>query len=90
MITFASMSSIPGVPMDIFVIRESVVVPYIQDAYFDHQLPVLPPHVDLVSLTWQAKDGEVSQQSISSSHVREDITIERSYGRSYLSPVCPV
>ena len=46
--------------MDIFVIRESVVVPYLQDAYFDHQLPVLPPHVDLVSLTWQAKDDKVS------------------------------
>ena len=53
----------PGVPMDIFVIRESVVVPYLQDAYFDNQLPVLPPHVDLVSLTWQAKDDDVSRKS---------------------------
>ena len=50
--------------MDIFVIRESVVVPYLQGAYLDDQLPVLPPHVDLVSLTWQAKDDEVSQQLV--------------------------
>ena len=46
--------------MDIFVIREGTVVPYLMDAYFDQRLPVLPPEVDVVRLTWQAKNEMVS------------------------------
>ena len=46
--------------MDIFVIREGTVVPYLMDAYFDQRLPVLPPEVDVVKLTWQAKNEVVS------------------------------
>ena len=46
--------------MDIFVIREGTVVPYLMDAYFDQRLPVLPPEVDVVKLTWQAKNDIVS------------------------------
>ena len=51
---------LPGLPMDIFVIREGTVVPYLMDAYFDQRLPVLPPEVDVVKLTWQAKNDIVS------------------------------
>lgn len=46
--------------MDIYVIREGVVLPYLQDAYIDNQLPVLPPEVHVVKLTWQATDDLVS------------------------------
>ena len=46
--------------MDIFVIREGAVVSYLQDGYFDTQLPVLPPEVHVVRLTWMAKDDMVS------------------------------
>ena len=46
--------------MDIFVIREGTVVQYLMDAYFDQRLPVLPPEVDVVKLTWQAKNDIVS------------------------------
>ncbi len=47
-------------PMDIFVIRQGTVVPYLLDAYFDKTLPVLPPEVDVVKLTWQAPNDIVS------------------------------
>ncbi len=49
--------------MDIFVIRESAVVSYLRDGYFDSQLPVLPPEVHVVRLTWMAKDDLVCKST---------------------------
>ncbi len=47
--------------MDIYVIQEGHVVPYLLDALYDAQLPILPPEVRLVELTWMAEDDFVSQ-----------------------------
>lgn len=44
-----------GVSMDIFIIKNGAVVSYLQDAYFDSQLPILPSEVDFVELTWKAE-----------------------------------
>lgn len=44
-----------GVAMDIYIIRNGAVVSYLQDAYFDSQLPILPSEVDFVELTWKAE-----------------------------------
>lgn len=44
-----------GIPMDIYIIKNGAVVSYLQDAYFDSQLPILPSEVDFVELTWKAE-----------------------------------
>ena len=49
-----------GVPMDIYVVKDGWVVPYLQDAYFDAQLPILPPEVRLVKISWFSHDALVS------------------------------
>ena len=46
--------------MEIFVIREGQVVSFLQEAYVNQHLPVLPPEVHIVKLTWQATDDIVS------------------------------
>ena len=51
--------SISGVPMDVFIVREGIVVSYLQDAYFDQRLPVLPEELLVVQLTWQGRDDFV-------------------------------
>ena len=47
--------------MDIFVIRDGLVVPYIQQAYLDQYLPVLPPEVHYVRLSWMAMEQKVQK-----------------------------
>ena len=46
--------------MDIYVIRDGVVAPYLFDVNIANQLPVLPPEIDLVELKWVAKTELVS------------------------------
>ena len=50
--------------MDIYVIKDGVVVPYLQDAYFGAQLPILPPEVETVEISWFAHDDVVRYRSI--------------------------
>ena len=46
--------------MDIYVVKDAYVVPYLQDAYFDTQLPILPPEVRLVKISWFSHKAVVS------------------------------
>ena len=52
-----------GVPMDIYIIKNGAIASYLQDAYFDSQLPIMPPDVDFVELTWKAEAETVNIQS---------------------------
>ena len=45
--------------MDIYVIVNGRVDPFLQEAYLDAQLPVLPPEVVFVELTWAGPDDLV-------------------------------
>jgi len=48
--------------MDIFIVRNAAVVPYLRDgpAHRDTaQLPVLPPEVTRIEVTWMAEDDVV-------------------------------
>uniref|UniRef100_A0A2P2I3S5 Wnt inhibitory factor 1 n=1 Tax=Hirondellea gigas TaxID=1518452 RepID=A0A2P2I3S5_9CRUS len=42
-----------GYPMEIYVIREGLVLPYILDPNFDSRLPVIPAEVSGFNFTWQ-------------------------------------
>lgn len=43
--------------MDIFIVRNAAVVPYLRDGlHRDAQLPVLPPEVTRIEVTWMAED----------------------------------
>ena len=42
------------------MISEGAVAPYLHDAIYDSALPILPPEVKLVEITWMASDGLVS------------------------------
>lgn len=48
--------------MDIYVIVEGVVLPFLKDAIYDSTLPILPPEVRLVHLTWMAPDKRVRKK----------------------------
>jgi hypothetical protein len=56
----------PGIPMEIYIISDGKVVPYLQHPEFDKSIPVIPPKVDTVNLTWEAGHETVC---ISSLHV---------------------
>ncbi|XP_064606949.1 wnt inhibitory factor 1-like isoform X2 [Liolophura sinensis] len=43
-----------GLPMEIFIIRDGGVAPYLSDPDFDRHIPGIPPQVDTVNLTWEA------------------------------------
>lgn len=53
-----------GVAMDIYIIRHGAVVSYLQDAYLDPQLPILPSEVDFVELTWKAEVEPVRKYNL--------------------------
>lgn len=40
--------------MEIYIISDGKVVPYLQHPEFDKSIPVIPPKVDTVNLTWEA------------------------------------
>lgn len=42
-----------GYPMEIYVIREGRVLPYVLDPHFDTRLPIIPPEVSSFNFTWQ-------------------------------------
>lgn len=46
--------------MDIYVVSEAKVLPYLKDAYFDTQLPILPPEINRVKISWMGPDDKVS------------------------------
>ena len=45
--------------MDIYVVSEGRVLPFLQEAYFDTQLPILPPEINRVRITWMGPDDTV-------------------------------
>jgi hypothetical protein len=46
-----------AIPMDIFIVQNAAVVPYLKDAFHHNtQLPVLPPDVARIEVTWMAED----------------------------------
>lgn len=47
-------NNIIGIPMEIYIISDGKVVPYLQHPEFDKSIPVIPPKVDTVNLTWEA------------------------------------
>ncbi len=50
--------------MDIFVVYDGAVQTYVQDSHFvDAQLPVLPPEVYRVRISWMAPDDVVGHVS---------------------------
>ena len=51
--------------MDIFIVRNSAVVPYLRDGlHRDAQLPVLPPEVTRIEVMWMAEDDVVRMLSL--------------------------
>ena len=47
--------------MDIYIIRNGAIVPYLKDGMRRNaQLPVLPPDVARIEVTWMAEDDVVS------------------------------
>ena len=40
--------------------REGKVLSYLQDALYDTQLPILPPEINSVSISWIGPDDTVS------------------------------
>jgi hypothetical protein len=47
--------------MDIYIIRNGAIVPYLKDGMRRNaQLPVLPPDVARIEITWMAEDDVVS------------------------------
>ncbi|XP_054711110.1 protein shifted-like [Uloborus diversus] len=47
-----------GFPMDIFVITDAAVLPYILDPNFEKYLPVIPSEVNEFKFTWRSPDHE--------------------------------
>ena len=45
--------------MDIYVVSQGRVLEFLQDAHLYPQLPVLPPEINRVRITWMAPDDEV-------------------------------
>ena len=46
--------------MDIFIVRNGAVIPYLRDGqHRNGQLPVLPPEVTRIEVTWMAEDDVV-------------------------------
>jgi hypothetical protein len=51
--------------MDIYIIRNGAIVPYLKDGMRRNaQLPVLPPDVARIEITWMAEDDVVSIYSM--------------------------
>lgn len=59
--------------MDIYIIKNGAVVSYLQESYFDSQLPILPSEVDFVELTWKA-EVEPVREKISDVSIRFMVT----------------
>lgn len=70
----------PGIPMEIYIISDGKVVPYLQHPEFDKSIPVIPPKVDTVNLTWEAGHETVC---ISSLHVCTSPNFFAYYGLIY-------
>lgn len=49
-----------GLRMEIFIIRDGDVAPYLSHPGFDQHIPGIPPQVDTVNLTWEAGEDVVS------------------------------
>ena len=51
--------------MDIFIVRNGAVIPYLRDGlHRDAQLPVLPPEVTRIEVTWMAEDDVVNKKLV--------------------------
>jgi hypothetical protein len=51
--------------MDIYIFRNGAIVPYLKDGMRRNtQLPVLPPDVARIEITWMAEDDVVSIYSM--------------------------
>lgn len=66
--------------MEIYIISDGKVVPYLQHPEFDKSIPVIPPKVDTVNLTWEAGHETVC---ISSLHVCTSPNFFAYYGLIY-------
>ncbi|XP_013385434.1 wnt inhibitory factor 1-like [Lingula anatina] len=47
-----------GIPLQIFIIEAGTVVPFLKMPEFADHFPVIPPEIDMVNLTWEAKNGK--------------------------------
>jgi len=46
--------------MDIYIVRNAAVVPYVREnLHRNAQLPVLPPEITRIEITWMAEDDVV-------------------------------
>jgi len=55
--------------MDIYIVRNGAVIPYLRDGlHRNAQLPVLPPEVTRIEVTWVAEDDVVCYCIILLSH----------------------
>ena len=59
--------------MDIYVVKDGYVMPYLQDAYFCAQLPILPPEVKVVKISWFSHDSMVRDIFVFKKFASEDI-----------------
>ena len=50
--------------MDIYVVRDGVVVPFLMTSHFEQQLPVIPSNINLVDLTWESGKNTVGEINI--------------------------
>ena len=50
---------VAGYPLDIYVVSDGRVLPFLQDAIYDTQLPILPPEIGNVKISWVGPDDKV-------------------------------
>jgi hypothetical protein len=43
-----------GLPLEVFIISDGSVAPYLLDPNVEESIPVIPPEVETVNLTWEA------------------------------------
>lgn len=49
-----------GYPLEVFIISDGSVAPYLLDPNVEESIPVIPPEVETVNLTWEAGPDIVS------------------------------